>query len=108
MLYICTVCRNIGHITALLYIYIAPSFNQQFHYIPIALLHYMLSPSLHVRICPPLDPLSSFGSYSLSLQEVAQRWQSRDTSSAGNDGENGQGSSEEEQSCPCDVRVSQN
>ena len=66
----------------------------------------MLSPSLHVRICPTLDPLSSFGGYSLSLQEVAQRWQSRDTSSPGNDGENGQGSSEE-QSCPCDVRVSQ-
>ena len=34
-----------------------------------------------------LDPLSSFGGYSLSLQEVAQRWQSRDTASVGNDGE---------------------
>ena len=73
-------------------------------------MHYMICSKL-LPPTPPfltsLDPLCSFGGYSLSLQEVAQRWPSKDTSSAGNDGENGQGSSEEEKTCPCHVRVSQ-
>ena len=37
---------------------------------------------------------------------MAYRWQSRDSSPVGNDGEDGQGSSEEGKGCPCHVRVS--
>ena len=61
-------------------------------------------------ICPCillLALLCCFGSYCVSLQEVAQRWPSRDSASAGNDWEDRQGSSEEGQSYPCHVRVSE-
>ena len=65
--------------------------------------------SCPLPICPCiplLEPLCSFGSCCVSLQEVAQRWPSRDSASVGNDGEDRQGSSEEGQSYPCHVRVS--
>ena len=55
----------------------------------------------------PLELFYSIGSYCVSLQEVAPRWQSKDTASFGNDGESGESLSEEGQSCPCHVRVSE-
>ena len=54
----------------------------------------------------PLEFFYTFGSYCISLQEVASRWQSRDTASFGNDGESRESSSKKGQSCPCHVRVS--
>ena len=76
--------------------------------LPIPVIHIipLSASSVHPLIFFPVEPLCSFGSYCVSLQEVAQRWQSRAAAPIGNDGENGQGSSEEGQSCPCHVRVS--
>jgi len=42
----------------------------------------------------PLELFYTFGSYCVSLQEVAPRWQSRDIGSFGNYGESGENSSE--------------
>ena len=39
---------------------------------------------------------------------MAHGWQARDSSPAGNDGENGESPSEEEQICACYVQVSEN
>ena len=64
-------------------------------------------PIMKFVVILPLELFYSFGGYCISLHEVAPRWQSRDTASFGNDGESGESSSKEGQSCPCHVRVSE-
>ena len=59
-----------------------------------------------VMMCCLSLELFSFEKHCVSLQEVAQRRQSRALAPVRNDRENAKSSSEEKQGCPCHVRVS--